>query len=287
MATSTTAIDSYFDSISRCPLLTAEEETACAHLWRTESSPKALQRLIEGNLRLVVKEAKRFQGLGLELVDLISEGNLGLIDAAKRFDPEKNARFATYASWRIRQSIFHALSEGGLTIRLPQKLAARLHQFGKAVQRAEQYWGHRPSAQEIADSSRFSLDEVEKLLPLKHTIAVISASQTINGSDMRVEETLEQDISPTAAETIEGMDREAMINKLRSALAMLTERERRVIEMRYGLNGNQPTALDKIGQAFSPPMSQEMVRRCENRALNNIRKNKRGAFTELLSGAVR
>jgi RNA polymerase primary sigma factor len=118
------SLDKYFDSIRDLPLLTAEEERINGRLWQNDRNPEGLRYLVEGNLRFVVKEARKFQGMGLDLLDLISEGNLGLIEAAKRFDPERENKFLTYASWWVRQAIFHALAEHGSKIRLPRRWPA-------------------------------------------------------------------------------------------------------------------------------------------------------------------
>ena len=124
---------------------------------------------MEGNLRFVVKEARKFEGMGLDLLDLISEGNLGLIEAAKRFDPERQNKFLTYASWWVRQAIFHALAEHGNKIRLPQKVAGHLVQLNRVTQRLSQALGRTPMLQEIAEAASLSIEDVERYQLLQQT----------------------------------------------------------------------------------------------------------------------
>jgi RNA polymerase primary sigma factor len=276
-------LDKYFDSIRRFPLLTAEEEKICARMWQKDKNPEGLQRLIEGNLRFVVKEAKKFQGLGLELIDLVSEGNLGLIDAAKRFDPDRNTKFVTFAILLIKQSIFHALADNGSKIRLPEKLVYKLFQFERTVRRLEQVLGHRPSIQEIADSSKFSPSEAEKLLIIQRAATHISTDQPLGDDFTTVGDTLEQDVAPNAMDALE---HEAFLNKLKYGLSMLSEKERRIIELHYGLNENQPLPYEKIGLMLSPPVSREYVRRLEGRALAKIRKNYGSMLSHFLGGGA-
>jgi RNA polymerase primary sigma factor len=275
------SLEKYFDSIRRFPLLSAEEERTCARKWKSDGDPTALQRLVEGNLRYVVKEARHFRGMGLELIDLISEGNLGLIKAAERFDPDRETRFLTYASWWIRQSIFHALAEAGPKVRLPQKLASRIYHLGRTVRRLEQSLGYAPSVEEIADASMLSAPEVERMLVLQKTLSYVSTDQVLKGTDTPLGETLERDVEPSAMETLE---HEATLNRLKFGLATLSDKERRILELHYGLNGNKPMTLEEVGQALDPPISREHVRQLERQAFSKIRKNTHGLLQSLLDG---
>jgi RNA polymerase primary sigma factor len=276
-------LDKYFDSIRRFPLLSAEDEKMCARMWQKDKNQDGLQRLIEGNLRFVVKEAKKFQGLGLELIDLVSEGNLGLIDAAKRFDPDRNTKFVTFAILLIKQSIFHALADNGSRIRLPEKLLQKLFQLRRTIGRLEQVLGHTPTIQEIVESSNFTHSEVEKLLIIRQAITPISTDQTVGDDLTTVGDTLEQDVAPSAMETLE---QEAFLNKLKFGLSMLSEKERRIIEMHYGLNEGQPMPYEKIGMTFSPPLSREYIRQLERQTFAKIRKNYGKMLSHFLSGGT-
>jgi RNA polymerase primary sigma factor len=276
-------LDKYFDSIRRLPLLSAEEEKLYAEMWQNDRNPEGIQRLIEGNLRFVVKEAKKFQGLGLELIDLVSEGNLGLIDAAKRFDPKRNTKFVTFATLLIKQSIFRALAENGSKIRLPEKLVQKQFQLGRVIQRLEQVLGRSPNIQEIADSSKFLSSEIEKLLIIRQAITYISTDQIMGDDNTTVGDTLEQNVAPDAMESLE---QEAFLNKLKFGLSMLSEKERRIIELHYGLNENPPMSYEKIGTAFSPALGREYVRKLERQAFAKIRKNYGEMLSHFLSGSV-
>jgi RNA polymerase primary sigma factor len=276
-------LDKYFDSIRRFPLLTAEEEKMYARMWQRDKNPEGLQRLIEGNLRFVVKEAKKFQGLGLELIDLVSEGNLGLIDAAKHFDPDRNTKFVTFAILLIKQSIFHALADNGSRIRLPEKLVQKLYMLRRIIGRLEQVLGHAPTIQEIVESSNFTPSEVEKLLIIRQAVTPISTDQTVGDDLTTVGDTLEQDVAPSAMEALE---HEAFLNKLKFGLSMLSEKERRIIEMHYGLNEGQPMPYEKIGTTFSPPLSREYVRKLERQAFAKIRKNYGKMLSHFLGGGT-
>jgi RNA polymerase primary sigma factor len=264
------SLGKYFDSLSRFPRLTDEEVVACAKKWHRDGDEEALKRLVEGNLRFVVKESKRYQNLGLELIDLISEGNLGLIEAAKKYEPDRNAKFTTYAILLIRQAIFRALADNGTRVKLPVKLAARLYHMQREIQRLEMDMGRKPSTEEIADSTKMKRREVEELLYIHQTITFVSTDQNIAGSDIPIGDSLEQDV---AEDALDEFEREAIIDKLKFWMAMLSEKERRVLQLHYGIGGGEPMPLEKIGATFDPPLAREFVRNIERRAIAKIRKN--------------
>jgi RNA polymerase primary sigma factor len=276
------SLDKYFDSIRELPLLTAEEERINGRLWQNDRNPEGLRMLVEGNLRFVVKEARKFQGMGLDLLDLISEGNLGLIEAAKRFDPERENKFLTYASWWVRQAIFHALAEHGSKIRLPQKVAGHLVQLNRLVHRLSQELGRSPSVQELVDANpAFTPEEVERLQLLQQTTATVSTEQGMGESDLTLGDSLEQSIEPSAMET---MDQESFLDQVRLSLEMLNPKERTIITLHFGLNGHEPVTLEKIGQTFVPPISRERVRQIEERAFMKIRERRRVLLGQFLKG---
>ncbi len=278
------SLDKYFDSIRDLPLLTAEEERKYGEYWQTETnSPEmraeGLRKLVEGNLRFVVKEARKFQGMGLDLLDLISEGNLGLIEAAKRFDPTRENKFLTYASWWVRQAIFHALAEHGNKIRLPQKVAGHLIQLNRIIHRLGQDLGRPPQSAEIVAASPFSAEEVERLLLLQQTTATVSTEQGMGESELTLGDSLEQDIEPSAMEI---MDQESFLHQVHLSLAMLSEKERDIITKHFGLDNEEPMTLEKIGQTFNPPISRERVRQIEERAFSKIRERRRALLGQFL-----
>ena len=276
------SLDKYFDSIRDLPLLTAEEERKYGRLWQNEHNPEGLRYLVEGNLRFVVKEARKFQGMGLDLLDLISEGNLGLIEAAKRFDPERENKFLTYASWWVRQAIFHALAEHGSKIRLPQKVAGHLVQLNRITHRLGQELGRPPTVQDIVSASpQFTMEEVERLQLLQQTTTTVSTEQGMGESDLTLGDSLEQSIEPSP---MEAMDNEAFQDQVRQSLAMLTEKERRIISLHFGLDGLEPMTLEKIGRSFEPGISRERVRQIEERAFGKIRDRRRLLLGQFLKG---
>ena len=274
------SLDKYFDSIRDLPLLTAEEERINGRLWQRDRNPEGLRMLVEGNLRFVVKEARKFQGMGLDLLDLISEGNLGLIEAAKRFDPERENKFLTYASWWVRQAIFHALAEHGSKIRLPQKVAGHLVQLNRITHRLGQDLGRPPTIQDIVDASHFSSEEVERLQLLQQTTATVSTEQGMGESDLTLGDSLEQTIEPSAMHTL---DQEAFLEQIDASLASLSEKDRTIITLHFGIGGEDPLTLEQIGKRFNPPISRERVRQLEERAFARIRERRR----EILGGFLR
>ena len=274
------SLDKYFDSIRHLPLLTAEEERKYGRWWKDEHKAEGLRMLVEGNLRFVVKEARKFEGMGLDLLDLISEGNLGLIEAAKRFDPERQNKFLTYASWWVRQAIFHALAEHGNKIRLPQKVAGHLVQLNRVTQKLSQTLGRPPLLQEIAEASGLSIEEVEKRQLLQQTTSTVSTEQGLGDSDLTVGDSLEQAVEPSAMHT---MDQESFLEQIEECLASLSPKERRIISLHFGIGGEEPMTLEQIGKDFDPPISRERVRQLEERALARIRERRR----EVLGGFLR
>lgn len=276
------SLDKYFDSIRDLPLLKADEERMYGRMWQNEGNPEGLRYLVEGNLRFVVKEARKFQGMGLDLLDLISEGNLGLIEAAKRFDPERENKFLTYASWWVRQAIFHALAEHGSKIRLPQKVAGHLVQLNRITHRLGQDLGRPPTVADIvAAAPQFSAEEVERLQLLQQTTTTVSTEQGMGESDLTLGDSLEQSIEPSP---MEAMDHEAFQEQVRQSLAMLSEKERRILTLHFGLDGNDPMTLEKIGQSFDPGISRERVRQIEERAFGKIRDRRRVLLGQFLKG---
>ncbi len=276
------SLDKYFDSIRDLPLLTAGEERKYGRLWQNDGNPEGLRYLVEGNLRFVVKEARKFQGMGLDLLDLISEGNLGLIEAAKRFDPERENKFLTYASWWVRQAIFHALAEHGSKIRLPQKVAGHLVQLNRITHRLGQDLGHPPTVAEIvAAAPQFTADEVNRLQLLQQTTATVSTEQGMGDGDLTLGDSLEQSIEPSP---MEAMDNEAFQEQMRQSLAMLSEKERKILKLHFGLEGCEPMTLERIGQTFEPGISRERVRQIEERAFGKIRDRRRVLLGQFLKG---
>lgn len=262
------SLNKYFDLIRDLPLLTVEEERINGRLWQRHRDPEALQRLVTGNLRFVVKEAWKFQGMGLDLVDLISEGNLGLIEAAKRYDPERDNKFITYANWWVRQSLFHALAEYSNRIRLPQKVAGQLGRIRRLTARLEQDLGREPIVQDLVEASQLPVDEVEWIQRLQLTMTPVSTELMLGDSDLTLGDLIEQTTQPSPLDTLE---QESFLNQLQQSLDLLQEKERQILTLHFGLGGGDPVTLENIGQAFKPPICRERVRQLEERAFSKIR----------------
>ncbi|MDR3669578.1 MAG: RNA polymerase sigma factor RpoD/SigA [Holophaga sp.] len=262
------SLANYFDLIRDLPLLTPEQERINGRLWQRDRDPEGLRKLVEGNLRFVVKEALKFQGKGLDLIDLVSEGNLGLIEAAKRFDPERENKFLTYAVWWVRQSIFRALAEYGNRIRLPQKLAGQVAMLNRVTHRVQNELGRMPTLQELADACHLPAQEVERLQVLQRTTIPLSTEQELGDSGLTLGDRMEQNSVPSPMEV---MDQESFLDQFRMTLALLKEKERRIIGMHYGLDGGEPMTLECIGQSFQPQICKERVRQIEERAFTKVR----------------
>ena len=266
------ALQAYLRAISRIPRLTADEERVLAFRAR-KGDEGALRRLVEANLRFVVSYAKRFRNLGVSFLDLIHEGNLGLLEAARRFDPERNVKFITYAVWWVRQAIMHALSDQSRAFSLPQKLSGVAARFGRDVAALTAELDRTPTIEEIAHDLDISEAEVDALLQISGP--QLSLSQPVGrteGEDgPELGETLEQEVVPPVDETL---IRETMAERVRDALSELGAKEREVMRLRFGLEDGEPRTLQEIGNRLN--LSRERVRQIESRAKDKIRRSKAG-----------
>jgi len=265
---SSESLKKYLKEIARFPRITVEEERRLGDRIR-RGDRAALQKLVEANLRFVVSYAKRYRGCGLSFLDLINEGNIGLIEAAKRYDPRKKVKFITYAVWWIRQSVIHALSESSGAFRLPQKQANLLYRIGKTQGTMMLELSRLPSNQEIADRMDIPVDEITSLLQVSEEN--ISLSAVIDEEhDFHLSDKIEQEILPPADMVIV---RRAMLTQIRSALGELDEKEGRVIRLRFGLDGDDPKTLKEIGEMLN--LSRERIRQIEVQALEKLRRSSR------------
>ena len=265
----------YLYEIGRFQQLTPAEEQELGRKIKHENDGEALRRLVEANLRFVVAYAKRFRHSRVSLLDLINEGNIGLIQAAKKFDPGKNVKFITYAVWWIRQAILHALSEHGATFRLPQKQANVLYRLERSRQALARELERTPSEQELADDLSMEPDEVRLLLSSNQNILSLNEPVDEEG-EAEFGDLLEQYVIP---DTDEAILRESFEETLREALAQLSEKERQILSLRFGLGDDNPRTLREIGGALG--ISRERVRQIENQALAKLR---RGAQSRALAG---
>ncbi|MCS6922963.1 MAG: RNA polymerase sigma factor RpoD/SigA, partial [Fimbriimonadales bacterium] len=241
---------------SRAPRLTAEQERELA-LRAAEGDERARELLVQANLRLVISIAKHYTGRGLAMIDLIQEGNLGLMRAVEQFDPQRGNRFSTYATWWIRQAISRALQEQASLIRVPQYMAKTLQHVRQVSALLQQELGREPTVHEVAQRAKLSPEQVRELM---HAVAKpISLEMPINDSDGSV---LGDIIAAeTEAEWEQAVDWESL-------MARLNEKEKAVIRLRYGLSGEPPMTLEEIGKRLG--LSKERVRQLESRAIQKM-----------------
>lgn len=252
----------YFRDIGKFPLLSKDEEVYFARRVQ-EGDDWARERMIQSNLRLVVKIAKRYINSGLPLLDLIEEGNLGLMRAVEKYDPERGFRFSTYAIWWIRQAIERGIMNQERTVRLPVHVVKEVNKCRRTARNLSQALSHEPDAEEIAVKLKKSKKKVEQILKLNENTATLegAARDTMNG----VLESLVDDHNPDPAET---MCQNDVWSKTADCLAQLTDRERAVVERRFGLNDYEPATLEEVGAAIG--MSRERVRQIQGQALQRL-----------------
>lgn len=257
----------YLQEIGRYRQLTPEEEKELGARVQATGDPEALRQLVEANLRFVVAYAKRFRHSRVSLLDLINEGNIGLIQAARKFDPEKNVKFITYAVWWIRQAILHALAQHGATFRLPQKQANVLYRIERSRQALGRELERPPTESELAEELDMDPEEVRLLLSSNQSILSLNEPVDEDG-EAELGDLLEQYLMP---DTDERILRESFEQSLREALEKLSEKERQVVNLRFGLEDDNPLTLREIGEKLG--ISRERVRQIENQALTKLRRS--------------
>jgi len=255
----------YLNEIGASPLLTAEEEVKFSRLAQ-RGDEAARKRMIESNLRLVVKIARRYLNRGLALLDLVEEGNLGLIRAVEKFDPERGFRFSTYATWWIRQTIERAIMNQTRTIRLPIHVVKEINTYLRAARTLAQKLDHEPSAEEIADLLHKPIRDVEKMLGLNERTA--STDTTIlNDSGKTLLDTIPDERTPDPTETLQ---EDEIHESIEECLAQLSDKQREVVERRFGLHGYSVSTLEEVGREIG--VTRERVRQIQMDALKKLRK---------------
>ncbi len=264
----------YLREIGKIPLLSAEEEFELAQkaIRGTEKEQKrARDKMAESNMRLVVSIAKRYIGRGLDLLDLIQEGNTGLLRAVEKFDPDKGFKFSTYATWWIRQAITRAIADQARTIRIPVHMVETINKVLRTQRRLTQELNREPNIAEIADAMGMEPEKIEYVMKIKQDIASLDASVGRDGDDD----------DSSLGDFIEDEDRvspedsaatQLLKEQIASILSTLTDREQKIIKMRFGIGGGKSHTLEEVGAEFS--VTRERIRQIEAKALAKLRKNK-------------
>ena len=254
----------YLKEIGRVPLLTQEEEQALAQ--RIEEGDEAAKnQMIEANLRLVVAVAKRYVGRGMHFLDLIQEGNMGLLKAVEKFDYRKGYKFSTYATWWIRQSITRAIADQARTIRIPVHMVETINKVARASHQLVQELGREPNAPEIADFLDLPLSKVEEIMKLSQE--PISLETPVGEEDDSHLGDFIQDSE--VSEPMEAAAANSLREQLEKALAMLTPREEKVLRLRFGFEDGKTHTLEEVGKEFN--VTRERVRQIESKALRRLR----------------
>jgi RNA polymerase nonessential primary-like sigma factor len=255
----------YLGEIGFSPLLTAEEEVYYARL-ALRGERNARNRMVESNLRLVVKIARRYVNRGLTLLDLIEEGNLGLIHAVEKFDPERGFRFSTYATWWIRQTIERAIMNQTRTIRLPIHIIKEINHYLRTSRQLTQSLDHEPSAEEIALKMGKSIGEVKRMLGLNERVTSVD-TPIGKDEDRSLLDAIPDDNNPDPSQLLQDEDLNA---KLELWLSRLNDKQRVVVERRFGLNGQERATLEQVGNEIG--VTRERVRQIQIDALRRLRK---------------
>lgn len=267
----------YLGEIGYSPLLTAKEEVYYARL-ALIGEESARNRMVECNLRLVVKIARRYMNRGLTLLDLIEEGNLGLIHAVEKFDPERGFRFSTYATWWIRQTIERAIMNQTRTIRLPIHIIKEINLYLRTARRLAQTLDHEPSAEEIAQAMNKPVSEVKRMLSLNERVASVD-TPIGKDEDRSLLDAIPDDNNTDPSQLLQDED---LNEKLDFWLNQLSEKQRVVVERRFGLNGQERTTLEQVGNEIG--VTRERVRQIQIDALKRLRKilENEGFYEEVL-----
>ena len=261
----------YLKEIGRVPLLTPDEEVQLALDIQKggKDGERAKQRLSEANLRLVVSIAKRYVGRGMQFLDLIQEGNLGLIKAVEKFDHTKGFKFSTYATWWIRQAITRGMADQSRTIRLPVHLVEQVNKLARIKRELHQQLGRESTLEELAEESGIPAHKIEELLD--HSRDPVSLDMPVGADEEAPLGDFIEDAEATSAENT--VVTNVMHSDVRAVLATLEEREQQVITLRFGLNDGQPRTLDQIGKRFG--LSRERVRQIEREVMAKLREGRR------------
>ena len=273
----TASLDKYLQDIGKEELITTDEEVILAQRIRA-GDQQALEKLCKANLRFVVSVAKQYQNQGLSLPDLINEGNLGLIKAARRFDETRGFKFISYAVWWIRQSILQALAEQSRIVRLPLNQVGSLSKMNKVSSRLEQRFERPPSSDEIAQEMEISQHKVEETLRIS-TRTISMDAPLDQDDDLRF---IDIFVSEDAQGTDDDLIRESLAREVQRSLSTLAEKEREIINLFYGIGVPHSYTLEEIGDMFD--LTRERVRQIKEKALRRLKHSSRSKLLKAYLG---
>ncbi|MBR3322353.1 RNA polymerase sigma factor RpoD [Candidatus Saccharibacteria bacterium] len=260
----------YLREIGKIPLLTPEEEAELAQRI-VKGDKKAKDKMVESNMRLVVSIAKRYGGRGLDFLDLIQEGNTGLLRAVEKFDPDKGFKFSTYATWWVRQAITRAIADQARTIRIPVHMVETINKVLRTTRKLTSELNREPTNEEIAEALGMDADKIDYVMRIKQDIASLDASVGREGDDEdSVLGDFVEDEERDSPE--EAASNQILKEQLSEIIATLTDREQKIIRLRFGIGGGRPHTLEEVGNEFE--VTRERIRQIEAKALSKLRKNK-------------
>ena len=248
----------YLREIGKIPLLSAEEEMDLARRI-IEGDKKAKDKMAEANMRLVVSIAKRYSGRGLDFLDLIQEGNTGLLRAVEKFDPDKGFKFSTYATWWIRQAITRAIADQARTIRIPVHMVETINKLLRTQRRMTQELNREPTIDELAKELDMEPEKIEYVIKIKQDISSLDAGVGRDGED--------DTVSPE-----DSASNQLLKEQVQDILSSLSDREQKIVRMRFGLDNGKNHTLEEVGQEFA--VTRERIRQIEAKALAKLRKHK-------------
>jgi RNA polymerase primary sigma factor len=258
----------YLREIGKIPLLTPQQELELANRV-VAGDKKAKDQMAEANMRLVVSIAKRYVGRGLDLLDLIQEGNTGLLRAVEKFDPSKGFKFSTYATWWIRQAITRAIADQARTIRIPVHMVETINKLLRTHRRLTQELNREPTHEELAKEMEIEVEKVEHIMKIKQDIHSLDQSVRDDEEDSVLGDFIEDEDTPSPEESAKIQLLKEHVNEM---LAHLTPREQKILRMRFGLDDGKTHTLEEVGQEFG--VTRERIRQIEAKALAKLRKHK-------------
>jgi len=271
------SLDKYLQEIGKVDLLTAEQEIELA-IRMKKGDQSAMEQLTKANLRFVVSVAKQYQNQGLSLGDLINEGNVGLIKAARRFDETRGFKFISYAVWWIRQSILQALAEQSRIVRLPLNRIGAINKIGKTYSNLKQEFEREPSSEEIAQALEMDVDEISSTMKIYGKQISVDAPFSL-GDENSLLDVIQNDEMPSPDNELIS---ESLKTEVKNVLAILPDREAEVIKLYFGLDGENPLTLEEIGDKFN--LTRERVRQIKEKAIRRLRHNSRSKILKSYLG---